>query len=71
VGPSPMRLIGAGNFLERDVYELTVEEIKVEEHFVAAALRAKSSGYDAVEIHGAHKSMVIFAMSRSVSDAGL
>lgn len=35
--------------------ELTVEEIhRIEEDYVAAAVRSKAAGYDGVEIHGAH-----------------
>jgi 2,4-dienoyl-CoA reductase-like NADH-dependent reductase (Old Yellow Enzyme family) len=40
---------------EHGARELSIEEIKqLKEDFVLAALRAKKSGYDGVEIHGAH-----------------
>jgi 2,4-dienoyl-CoA reductase-like NADH-dependent reductase (Old Yellow Enzyme family)/thioredoxin reductase len=68
VGPSPMKLIFNGSFLERDVRELTVVEIReLVERFAAAALRARRAGYDAVEIHGGHVYLIAHFLFRSMN----
>jgi 2,4-dienoyl-CoA reductase-like NADH-dependent reductase (Old Yellow Enzyme family)/thioredoxin reductase len=51
VAPSPVPCELSGGYLPR---ELTIAEIQqIVERFVSAALRAKTAGMDAIEIHGA------------------
>ena len=39
--------------------EMTLEDIKrVQEKFIAAAIRCKKAGYDGVELHGAHSYLI-------------
>lgn len=47
---------------------LTLEEVKeLRDDFIAAAVRAKQSGYDGVEIHGAHGYIVAQFLSQSIN----
>ncbi|MFK7770548.1 MAG: NADH:flavin oxidoreductase [Saprospiraceae bacterium] len=48
---------------------LTLEEVKeLRDDFIAAAVRAKQSGYDGVEIHGAHGYIVAQFLSQSINE---
>lgn len=47
---------------------LTLEEVKqLKEDFIQAGIRAKKSGYDGVEIHGAHGYIVAQFLSQSIN----
>lgn len=71
-GTTEKEVVGAGplqdiNFPQQ-VHELTVEEIKIlEEQFVKAALRAKTAGFDGVEVHGAHGYLLSQFLSKSLN----
>jgi len=48
---------------------LTLEEVeKLRDDFIEAAIRAKHSGYDGVEIHGAHGYIVAQFLSQSINE---
>ncbi|MBL7473040.1 NADH:flavin oxidoreductase [Robertkochia sp. 1368] len=45
--------------VEHDARAMTLEEVEeTRDHFIAAAVRAKNSGFDGVEVHGAHGYLV-------------
>ena len=47
--------VSASNITKHNARELSLEEVKqLKTDFVSAALRAQQSGYDGVEVHGAH-----------------
>ena len=60
------RPLAAGNFLQVEPNDMTVEEIReVVQQFSRAALRAAKAGFDGVQIHAAH----FFFLSRFISPA--
>lgn len=70
---SPQNLIASAPVAPSDVDEkgaraLTLEEVeKLRDDFIEAAIRAKRSGYDGVEIHGAHGYIVAQFLSQSIN----
>lgn len=55
VAPSPIPPLRAGKASGRKIHELSPSEIKlIVRQFAEAAARAKTAGYDGVEIHSAH-----------------
>lgn len=49
---------------KREIHPLTINEIiEIEDAFVAAAVRAKNSGFDGVEIHSAHGYLIMSFLS--------
>ena len=47
--------VSASSIKKHNARELSLEEVKqLKNDFVSAALRAQKSGYDGVEVHGAH-----------------
>ena len=58
----------ASNNLETGARGLTLEEvIQLREDFILAALRAQKSGYDGVEIHGAHGYIITQFLSKEIN----
>lgn len=56
---SPTKTLWNNGWCEREAHELTVEEIKtIIDKFVEAAVRAKSAGYDGVQLHGCHAYLI-------------
>ncbi len=60
------RPVGNGKFMQVELDDMTVEEIRlVESQFIDAAVRAQKVGFDGVQLHVAH----FFFLSRFVSPA--
>jgi len=69
VGPSPVivpaRVMGISG---KPPHELTIDEIeRVVQWFATAAKRAKESGFDGVEIHGAHQYLIASFLSSATN----
>lgn len=68
----PLQAVGASalvsNGKKEPVHELTTEEVKViEQKFIDAALRAKKTGFDGVEVHGAHGYLLAQFLSKATN----
>ena len=66
----PLQAVGASALVsigkKEPVHELTTEEVKViEQKFIDAALRAKKTGFDGVEVHGAHGYLLAQFLSKA------
>ena len=56
---SPTAVTWRRGAAEQEAKELTTDEIhRIEECFVAAAVRAKKAGYDGVQLHGCHSYLI-------------
>jgi len=69
VGPSPVvvptRVMGV---LGKTPHELTTDEIgQIVQWFAAAARRAKETGFDGVEVHGAHQYLIASFLSSATN----
>lgn len=71
-GSTNLMAVGASNIPDRanpiSVHELTTEEVRsVIQKFINAAVRAQKSGFDGVEVHGAHGYLLAQFLSKGVN----